>query len=260
MRTNPTPYTDVNTLLELILTRLLALLGNRLVGLSVFGSLVVGDFDHDSSDIDLVAALTNELDDEDVERLRVMHEEIDRAEQAWAGRIEIGYIVLEHLQNIQEHFPLVLTSPGEPLHAKIADADWIINRFVLREKGFALYGPEPATFVAPISRAELTHAVQVQVRAWYEWIYHNYRRPSQGYAILTMCRAFYILKTGDFVSKKQAALWTMQQLPEWAALIQNALTWRANWRDEQVDHEATFAETVRFVHYIIDLCECRLSK
>ena len=54
------------------------------------------------------------------------------------------------------------------------------------------------------------------------------------------------------VSKKQAALWAQTCFPQWASLIQMALVWRAAWRDETVDHEATFPETVRFVHFVID--------
>ncbi len=32
----------------------------------------------------------------------------------------------------------------------------------------------------------------------------------------------------------------------------NALVWREGWRNEQVDHEATLPETVRFVQFVID--------
>ena len=52
------------------------------------------------------------------------------------------------------------------------------------------------------------------------------------------------------VSKKQAALWAQQALPQWAKLIQHALLWRENWRNEQVNNEATLAETKRFVNFV----------
>lgn len=84
---------------------------------------------------------------------------------------------------------------------------------------------------------------------------YSHRRKSQAYAILTMCRALYTLKTGDFVSKKQAAEWAKKELPGWSLLIQNALLWREASSDEHVDHETTFQETRRFVHFVIDLSE-----
>ena len=66
-----------------------------------------------------------------------------------------------------------------------------------------------------------------------------------------MCRALYTFKTGDFVSKKQAALWAEKELPEWSSLIQRAVLWRDAWRDEHVDHDATLEETLRFVHFAL---------
>ena len=67
-----------------------------------------------------------------------------------------------------------------------------------------------------------------------------------------MCRACYASKHGEQVSKKQAARWAQQQWPEWAVLIQKALEWREAKDDAAVDHAATFPETERFVHFVID--------
>ncbi len=78
---------------------------------------------------------------------------------------------------------------------------------------------------------------------------HN--RKSQAYAILTLCRALYTYKNGEQVSKKQAAKWAEQEFPEWSKLIQNALLWREDWRNEQVAHAETFSDTLEFVHFAI---------
>jgi len=69
---------------------------------------------------------------------------------------------------------------------------------------------------------------------------------------MTLMRWCYTCKYGEQVSKKQAALWAQRELPDWSQLIQNALMWREDWRNEQVDHEATFAETKRFVDFVRD--------
>ena len=87
---------------------------------------------------------------------------------------------------------------------------------------------------------------------WREWIDQIRTRPSQAYAILTMCRGLYTCKQGDQVSKRQAALWAAQELPAWSSLIKNALVWRGAWQDDHVDHEATLPETRRFVAFMID--------
>jgi predicted acyl esterase len=77
-----------------------------------------------------------------------------------------------------------------------------------------------------------------------------HERKSQAYAILTMCRALYASKNGE-----QAALWAQKDFPEWSSLIQNALLWREAWHDENVNHDATFQETLRFVRFAISQCE-----
>jgi predicted nucleotidyltransferase len=48
--------------------------GSALAGLYLFGSLVVGDFDVDASDIDLIAVLTSDPSDDLVARLGRMHD------------------------------------------------------------------------------------------------------------------------------------------------------------------------------------------
>lgn len=252
---NPTPYADINELLTQLLERIQAILGEKLVGLLLFGSLVVGDFNYDISDIDLVVATSTFINEQEFERLQAMHHDIVAQYRNWENRIEIGYIAVKDLKTTQPHFTIALMSPGEPFHIKEASADWILDRYVLHEKGISLYGPSPQELVDPISKEELLDAVRVQARAWRTWVYSGRTRGFQAYAILTMCRIYYTLQTGDFVSKKQAALWTAQALPEWSSLIQNALAWREAWRDENVDHEATLPETLRFVHTILDLCE-----
>ena len=67
-----------------------------------------------------------------------------------------------------------------------------------------------------------------------------------------MCRALYTIKNGEQASKVQAASWAQNELPEWSYLINNALVWRRTWREIDVDHEATFPETQRFVNLVID--------
>ena len=77
-------------------------------------------------------------------------------------------------------------------------------------------------------------------------------RKGQAYAILTLCRALHLHRTGEKASKRQAALWAQEELPEWSGLIRSALAWRTAWREQNVDHASTRAETIRFVSFLRD--------
>jgi Domain of unknown function (DUF4111)/Nucleotidyltransferase domain len=63
-----------------------------MAGLYVFGSLVVGDFDADVSDIDLLAVLTGDPSEDLVARLGLMHDALASENPVWAGRIEVIYV------------------------------------------------------------------------------------------------------------------------------------------------------------------------
>ena len=256
MQMDATPYSDVNVILDLLLSSIQRILGPKLVGFYLYGSLVVGDFDHESSDIDLLATTSFDLDEEEFDALQQMHHDLAHNYQDWDDRIEVAYLSVAALKTYRSQASkIAIISPGEPFHIKDAGSDWLINWYLVREKGKTLFGPSPVTLIDPISRAEFLHAVREQAIAWREWIRHTRLRREQAYAILTMCRALYTLKLEEYPSKKQAALWAQKELPEWSSLIQQALTWRMAWRDVEIDHEATLPQTLWFVHFVLSLCE-----
>lgn len=247
-------HPDIRDFLDLILSRMQAILGERLVGLYLFGSLAAGDFDYAISDIDLLAAISDQLDENEFGELEKMHDRLVENNPQWKGRLEIAYVSLDALKNFKtEISQIAIISPGEPFHFKEAGKDWLLNWYFVRECGITLFGPPPAGIIASVEQDEFIQAVREQAVEWRDYVKHaKHSRAFQGYVILTICRAFYAVTNGGQVSKKQAALWTQKQLPEWSALIQNALKWREAWRDENVNHEATFPETVEFVNHVID--------
>jgi hypothetical protein len=247
-----TGYPDVNDLLDDLLARLQTVLGQRLVGVYLYGSLVWGDFDPRSSDIDLVVATSPAIDDQIFGGLDQIQREIVGKYPHWAGRIEIAYVSTDALQTFKRRpSTIAVISPGEPFHFKETDPGWLMNWYMVQEQGRTLFGPAPTALIDPISQQEFIQTVKQHALRWGEWVQESHNRPSQAYAILTMCRALYTCAHGVQVSKRKAAEWAAQQLPEWSGLIHNALEWRAAWRDDDVDHAATFPEAVRFVQFMI---------
>jgi predicted nucleotidyltransferase len=248
-----TAYPDIDKLLSDLLDQMLRILGERLVGLYLYGSLVTGDFDREISDIDLLAVTSSDIDKQAFDRLERMHDDFAAKYQQWRGRIEVAYLSTAALKTFRSRIsPIAIISPGEPLHIKEAGKDWLMNWWVVREQGVTLFGPAPTTLIDPISKHEFLEAVQQHAQSWSEWVNDMRDQPGQAYAILTLCRALYTSIYGEQVSKKQAALSAQQRFPEWAELIQNALAWRIGWRDQLVDPVATFPETVKFVNFAID--------
>ena len=248
-----TPYSDVNNVLEIIITRLRATLGDKLVGLYLEGSLVVGDFEPTISDIDLVAALASEIDDQEFAALQAMHEALVAEHPVWYDRIEVCYITVDALGSVKSRTSMIVNiSPGEPIHRTEARREWIMNWYLTRERSVTLYGPSPATIIEPISKAEFIQSVRNHAEGWGDWV-NDMRNPyAQSYAILTLCRALYASKNGEQVSKQAAALWVQHQLPEWSDIIQQALEWRQGGKYLGAD-DATHHRTVQFVDHVRNL-------
>lgn len=93
-----TPYIDVNSLLERLLSQLQRILQHKLVGLYLYGSLTSGDFDPQSSDVDLLAVISPDLSESEFEALRVMHRDLVRDNPVWDDRVEVAYVPAEALR------------------------------------------------------------------------------------------------------------------------------------------------------------------
>ncbi|HST89369.1 MAG TPA: aminoglycoside adenylyltransferase domain-containing protein [Ktedonobacterales bacterium] len=254
MATGPTPYARVNETLNLLRARLRAILGAKLVGLYLYGSLAAGDFDPASSDVDFVAATAAWRDDAELAALAAMHAEIAANGGTWGRRLEGAYFPLDALRR---HNPQDMRHPflssTTPFGVHDLGWDWVINRHTLRERGVVVDGPPPATLIDPITREELTDAVRMLLRTdWARYLddpellrARNY----QAFAIFTMCRALYALERGEFVSKSAAAAWADQHLDaEWRPLVERVPAWRA---DKAVD-DAALPETLRFLRAVIE--------
>lgn len=82
-----TLYPEVDALLKGLLAEMQCVLGEWLVGLYLYGSVVMGDFDLGISDVDLLAVTEAELEGEDerLERIAAPSEEV-----SVGLRVEVG--------------------------------------------------------------------------------------------------------------------------------------------------------------------------
>jgi hypothetical protein len=101
--------------------------------------------------------------------------------------------------------------------------------------------------VPVIAREEYVEAVRRHLLSWASWAGFD-TQGSQAYAILTVCRGLRTCRTRDDVSKREAARWASEVLPEYAALIRDAAAWRERARcGPAVDGAATRAASRAFV-------------
>ena len=228
-RASSADFPFVEGILERIVAGLKAILGERLLGIYVYGSLVDGGFDADVSDIDLVVTLRDELDGALFEALDGLHESIVAANPAWHDRLELVYISAAGLRGFRERKSrIAVISPGEPFHIIDAGEDWLISWYALRVSGLALHGPAIATLLDPIPLRDYLEGLRDHVAVYPQLAAATASKSFLSYIVLTVARALYTVTQGCATSKLKAAGWAMQSFPQWSGLLESALLWRAD--------------------------------
>jgi predicted nucleotidyltransferase len=215
-------------LLEAVGWEIRGALGDRLVGLYLYGSHVSGGFDPGVSDLDLVAVTSVDADRLDLPALDQAHVRLVSRFPAWRDRIEIVYVGAEALSSFRSsRGRLAVISPGEPFHVRDEPVtDWIQNWYLVRETGVVLHGAPAADLVPTIAWREFVAAA---VRYAGELSQHGLGDATGGsvaYSILTMCRALATVETDRHPTKQEAAAFARAELPAWAGLIDAALRCR----------------------------------
>jgi predicted nucleotidyltransferase len=255
MKISPTPHPDVNEILDLLLTNIQLILQDQFVGMYLFGSLANGDFDQ-HSDIDVLIVTDGKISDETFSSLQSMHMDLAKVDSPWDVQQEVSYIPKDALRRFDPSnnlHPHLDRGNDEILHWMNHESDWIIQRYILRERGVVITGPNLKSLIDPISRDELRRAVVDVLPLWtYPILEDPHRidaRGYQSYCVLSLCRMLYTLQEKAILSKPEAAQWGLRTLDaRWKPLIERAIIGRqnANLRAELEDIYETL-EMMRFV-------------
>jgi len=259
----PTPYSDVNMVLQDFLSNIQTILGDRFRGMYLSGSLALGDFAAYRSDIDYVVVTDADLSSDLLLALRAMHADFNASDSPWATEVEAAYIphdALRRYDPLHARHPHIERGAGEILDIDQLGSDWIIQRFILREHGVVIAGADPRTLIDPIHPEDLRQSVGTLMNTWWGPMRDDpaplFRANIgyQAYAVLTMCRILYTLDVGDVVSKPVAARWAQGMAHgRWDVLIERALAWRKDRHNALADDDVN--ETLALIQYTLERCQ-----
>lgn len=228
------------------------LLGDRLIGVYLGGSLSYGDFVLERSDIDLQAVVRIPLTEDQIKSAEQLHRQVEQRYPEWANRVECSYPPLQLMSEIE---PPSTPRPWWGFGAMYAEApagnEWTINHYLLSKHGIALYGPEFRTLVPPISIQNVRQASAKDLLAeWVpkiddaSWLANSHY---QSYLVLNLCRILYTAVAGEAGSKKAAAAWVKEAYPQWKDLIEEAERWSYG------DKMARQPEAIAFVQFAVSI-------
>jgi predicted nucleotidyltransferase len=248
---NPTPYPDINAVLQLLLTSVRAVLDNYFIGLYLYGSLASGDFDPGHSDIDFLVVTSEELTKNLISDLETMHTSIYESGLDWATKLEGSYVPIDAMRKYNPTGPAVPMTNKDKFLVARQDIDWVINRHILYTSGVVITGPPLQSIIDPVRPEELQEAVLTLIRdRWTPWVHNPDLFLGMGYqpfVVLTMCRALYALEHGTIASKRHSAEWVIAKSDrKWAKLINQAMAWHDG------DLPGDIEETRRFISDTIE--------
>ncbi len=259
------PYPELPSVLGQLVVSVQNQLSDNLVGIYLVGSLAVGGFDLDS-DIDFVVVINEELTDETASAIEAMHARIYEQTCYPAKHLEGSYIsrdVLNRSEAVGVQKLWYIDNGSTVLERSTHCNKWHV-RWMLRERGVRLLGPEPHSLLDPVPEelirdevagmmrlvaAQFADAINGELTFWVS-------RFGQSYAVLTLCRMLHTLETGTVHSKLAGMKWGLKNLdPVWSDLIEEAWKEREGVRFcvkiRQRADSAAVEKTNEFIQYAV---------
>lgn len=219
-----TPYADLDELLVEMLGQWRRILGANLAGAYVQGSFALGSGDQ-HSDCDWLVAVHGRLTHAQISQLRKLHDEIPTREGHWCHDLEGSYAPVTELASV-DHLGCkwLFNDHGHRTLEWDDHCNRGHTRWILREHGITLTGPEPRSFmpVVPpeVLRREAATALATLLDDLAAWIDIDTIAWGQRYAVTTACRLLYTIDTGAVASKPGALEWGLRTLePCWRPLL-----------------------------------------
>ena len=236
-----------------------ATLGDDLVGVYLHGSLALGCFNADRSDVDLLVVSERSLDVEAKRRAilcllrlsgaaRPIEVSYLRRGDLWPWRHPAPYD-LHYSEAWRERYLSDLEGGGwrewrDPGRDE-RDADLAAHVTVVRARGVRLLGAAIADVFPPVPRADYLDSILADL----DWSREPARlAASPVYAILNHCRVLRYLRDGAVASKAEGGEWALSQISaEWRGTVAAAL---AAYRGDADEAALAPADAARLVEYL----------
>ena len=258
-RKTPTPYPELNSVLQTLVKAVAGILGGNFVGSYLQGSFAIGDFDQ-HSDVDFIIVIEGELSVNQLTALQEMHERIYCLVSRWAKHLEGSYFPKGILRDLgQRDQKLWYLDNGARSLIESTHCNTLVVRWTLREYGVTLAGPPPATLIDPIPVDMLREEILKVMVEWGADILANPERYSnhfyQTFIVLTYCRMLHDLQNGYPGSKRAGAEWAKANLdPTWIDLIDRTWAGRPNpaVSVRRLADPEDYQRTLQFIRYVIE--------
>ncbi|MGE5673630.1 MAG: hypothetical protein ACM3XM_07035 [Mycobacterium leprae] len=214
----------VRSTMQALVSGLVVVLGTRLVGVYLGGSVTTEDFSDSSSDLDFLVVTDGELSLEDALGVSLLHRDLLKR-YPYAARLEGDYAPLAWLCPEGTTAPV----PGCERGVFLPKVGEIMlsaeNVYNMREQGIACYGPEPKAIFPPVA----IEAVRTAVRPYlFEPGAPCDTAAEAADQLLDLLRSAAAIESGIPTTKVAGARWARANLESrWQGVVEAALAVRA---------------------------------
>lgn len=218
---------EIRAVLDQLVEGAKDILGSKFFSAWLQGSSATGHFD-ENSDIDFVIGVERDLSQEEINALQSFHRKLYDCDSPWAKHLEGSYIPREILRDYKLAGKKVLyLDHGSTTFEHSAHDNTIAVKWILREKGVVLAGPDPSEVMDPIPVSDLRMDIYHTFAEWAKEIFDNPDVISshfyQTFAVLSYSRMLNDIRRGDIGSKRDGAEWVKANFePKWEDLIDRA--------------------------------------
>jgi hypothetical protein len=213
---------EIQKILHVFLAGLSQTIGEKLVGVYLYGALTFPD-SGTIGDIDFHVILKSPLDQQERSQLQSLHLTLAQQYPPLGAELDGYYLLLEDSKQ--------KTPPKDQLHDEIYDNSWALHCAHIRQgRCIALFGPDPSQIYPLVTWLELESALEGELD-----FVARHLDEYPAYCVLNLCRLMYSYTTRDVVvSKRFSAEWAGREFSEWAPLIHSA--------ERYYDHQTTFSD------------------
>ena len=248
-------------ILEKFVERSREILQDDLTGIYLHGSAVMGCYNPQKSDLDLIVVVNEPLRDDVKLRFMDMVTEVNK--EGPAKGIEMSIVT----RNVCD--PFIYPTPFE-LHFSVMHLEWyksdprdyvrkmkgtdkdLAAHFtIIGKRGKCLYGLPVEEVFAPVPQADYMDSIREDIADAKEDILDNTM-----YITLNLARVLAFKKEGSVLSKKEGGEWALKNLPEvYHDLVKAAMSEYADAGNVSYDYEAAEKYVDYMLHEIGNLAE-----
>ncbi len=215
------------------------IIGEDLAGFYLHGSLAMGCFNPQNSDIDFLAVVTRPIST--VRKKKIIRYLLDIRDYAPPKGIEMSIVTEETLSDFRYPTPFELHYSNDwyekyrngqvDYTEQRYDSDLAAHFMITRNRGICLYGKPVGEIFPEITEGYYLKSILDDVRAIFENIELN-----SVYTVLNLCRVISYTRDGLITSKKEGGDWALENMPEkYHSLIKQALKAYAGQEEKEFD-------------------------